>query len=261
MPRFAANITMMYTEYPVLERIERAAAGGFKAVELLFPYTEDIDALGEALDRHGVSLINMNLPPGDWAAGERGIAANPDRTSEFADGVGRAIEIATRLKVPKINCLAGITCETASIDAQYETLQANLMLAAELTERAGILQMVEPINNFDIPGYILNRPSAGFKLIEEIGHPNLCVEYDVYHAQRTEGNLAATLRERFSEIGHIQIADSPARNQPGTGEINYPYIFSVIDEIGYNGWVALEYRPSGQSEESIGWLREWGYFS
>jgi hydroxypyruvate isomerase len=261
MPRFAANLSMLFTEYPLVERFDRAAAIGFKFVEFLFPYGEDIPAIREALTRNGIELINFNLPPGDWANGERGIANDPRRVDEFRDGVARAIEIAATLGVPRINCLSGLTLADVSEADQWQTLRDNLAYAAEQTQSAGIRQLVEPINTYDIPGMFLNRPSRGFALLEEVGHPNLRLEFDVYHAQRTEGNLTATLTQRMDQIGHIQIADSPNRNQPGTGEINYPFVFNAIDETGYDGWIALEYRPSGRTEDSFDWLREWGYWT
>jgi hydroxypyruvate isomerase len=261
MPRFAANLSMLFTEYPVVERFDRAAAIGFKAVEFLFPYGEDVAAIGEALKRNGIELINFNLPPGDWAKGERGLANDPRRTAEFREGVARALEIAATLGVPRINCLSGLTLSDVPEDDQWQALRDNLAYAAEQTRSAGIVQLVEPINTYDIPGMFLNKPSRGFDLLDEVGHPNLRLEFDVYHAQRTEGNLTATLKQRMDRIGHIQIADSPNRNQPGTGEINYPYVFQAIDETGYDGWIALEYRPSGRSEDSFGWLREYGYWT
>ena len=261
MPRFAANLTMMFTEYPVVERFDRAAAAGFRAVELLFPYGEDIAAIREALTRNGIELVNVNLPPGDWSKGERGIANDPRRGGEFRDGVARALEIAAHLGVPRINCLSGLTLSDVPVDDQWQALRENLAYAADQAQGAGLRQLVEPINTIDIPGFFLNAPSRGFALLDEVGHPNLRLEFDVYHAQRTEGNLTATLKQRMDRIGHIQIADSPGRNQPGTGEINYPYVFQAIDETGYDGWIALEYRPSGRTEDSLGWLQEWGYWT
>jgi hydroxypyruvate isomerase len=261
MPRFAANLTMLFTEYPVIERFDRAAAIGFKGVEFLFPYGEDIDAIEQALKRNNLELVNFNLPPGDWASGERGTANDPRRVDEFREGVARAIEIAAQLGVPKINCLSGLALDDIATEDQWQSLSDNLAYAAEQTAKAGILQLVEPINTYDIPGMFLNTPSRGFALLDEVGHPNLRLEFDVYHAQRTEGNLTMTLRQMKDQIGHIQIADSPNRNQPGTGEINYPFVFSAIDDIGYDGWIALEYRPSGRSEDSFGWLKEYGYWS
>lgn len=260
MPRFAANLSMLFTEYPVVERFDRAAAAGFEAVEFLFPYAEDIDAIRAALDRNGLEQILFNLPAGDFAAGDRGMANDPARRAEFLDGVDRAIEIATKLGVSRINCLVGREVPGVSFEDQWATLKENLALAAERMQAAGIMQLLEPLNPFDAPGYVIPTPSLGFKLVEEIGHPNLFLEYDVYHAQRTEGNLTATIKEKIDRIGHVQIADSPGRNEPGTGEINYPYVLKALDETGYNGWVSLEYKPSGPTESTLGWLKTWGYW-
>ena len=257
MPRFAANLTMMFTEHPVLERFDRAAEAGFAAVEFLFPYEERTADLRDALDRNGLELVNFNLPAGDFAAGDRGYANDPRRVAEFRDGVDRALDIAAALGSPKLNCLAGLTLADVPVADQWAALEENLAYAAEEASKAGVLQMVEPLNTFDTPGFLLGTLSAGFALVERVGHPNLKVEYDVYHAQRTEGNLAATIRARIGQIGHVQIADSPGRNQPGTGEINFPYLFAVLDEVGYDGWVSLEYRPLGPSAASVAWLRDW----
>ncbi len=261
MPRFAANLTMLFTEYPVLERFDRAAAAGFRAIEFLFPYGEDIQGIKNALERNGLIQILFNLPAGDWARGERGIANDPRRVAEFRDGVHRALEIASLLGVSRLNCLAGLTLPDVPVEDQWATLRDNLAFAAEAAQSAGVRQLVEPINPFDMPGFLLDRPSRGFALLKEVGHPNLFLEYDIYHAQRTEGNLTATLREHISQIGHIQAADSPARNEPGTGEIHYPFVFRELDATGYDGWVGLEYRPAGSTESSLSWLREWGYWS
>lgn len=261
MPRFAANLSMLFTEYPVLERFDRAAAAGFEAVEYLFPYADDIGAIRAALDRNGLTQILFNLPAGDFAAGDRGMANDPSRVAEFREGVARALDIAGQLGVGRINCLVGRSVAGVSPDAQWETLKANLHFAAGEMAKAGIMQVLEPLNPYDAPGYFIPTPSLGFKLVEEIAHPNLFLEYDIYHAQRTEGNLVATLRERIAQIGHVQIADSPHRNEPGTGEINYPYVLSALDETGYDGWVSLEYKPSRQTEETLGWLKAWGYWT
>lgn len=261
MPRFAANLTMLFTEYPVLERYDRAAAAGFQAVEFLFPYDEDVQGIKSALERNGLTQILFNLPAGDWAKGERGIANDPRRVNEFRDGVRRALDIAALLGVTRINCLTGITLPDVPVEDQWATLRDNLAFAAEAAQEAGVRQLVEPINPYDIPGFFLNKPSRGFELLDEVGHPNLWLEYDIYHAQRTEGNLTATLREKIGRIAHIQIADSPGRNEPGTGEINYQYVFSELDKLGYDGWIGLEYRPSGSTEASLSWLRDWGYWS
>lgn len=254
MPRFAANLTMLFTEYPLAERFDRAAAAGFTGVEMLFPYDEDITAIREALTRNNLQQVLFNLPAGDFAAGERGFANDPARRQEFRDGVGRALEIAATLDVSQLNCLIGINRPDVDLDEQWAAVIENLAYAAEQTASAGVRLLVEPLNAFDAPGFLLPTTSAALELLEQVGHANLSIQYDVYHAQRGEGNITATIREYLSRIGHIQIADSPARNQPGTGEINFPYVFQAIDDAGYQGWVSAEYRPSGTTEESLGWM-------
>lgn len=261
MPRFAANLSMLFTEYPFLERFDRAAAAGFQGVEFLFPYAEDASAIREALSRNGLEQVLFNLPAGDFAAGERGIANDPSRTGEFRDGVARALEIADRLSCPMLNCLIGLELPGSPIEQQWATVESNLAYAAEQAQTASVRQVVEPLNPFDAPGFLLVSPDQGFDLVERIGHPNLSVQYDLYHAQRTAGNLTATIQGRIDRIGHVQIADSPGRNQPGTGEINFPFVLEALDTAGYAGWVSLEYKPLGSTEESLGWLREWGYWT
>jgi len=261
MPRFAANVSMLFTEAPFAERFARAAAAGFRAVEFLLPYQEDIGAIEAGLRDNGLEQVLFNLPAGDFAAGDRGIANDPARAAEFRDGVARALEIATRIRCPKLNCLVGLALPTIPLDLQWGKVEENLAFAAERAAGAGVRLVVEPLNPFDAPGFLLPTASAGFALVERVGHPNLSLQYDIYHAQRTEGNLAHTIADRIGRIGHVQIADSPARHQPGTGEIAWPFVFRTLDEAGYDGWVSLEYRPLGSTEESLGWLRDWGYWS
>lgn len=256
MPRFAANLTMLFTEYPLLERFDRAAAAGFEAVEFLFPYDEDTAAIRAALDRNGLQQVLFNLPAGDFAAGERGFANDPGRVPEFREGVARALEIAGELNCPKINCLVGLTLEDVPLDIQWQTVIENLRHAATEAEKAGVLQIFEPLNTFDTPGFLLSTTAQALMVLDEVKSDNLKVQYDVYHAQRMEGNVCGTLEQFLPQIGHIQIADSPARNEPGSGELNYPYIFNHLDRIGYDGWVSLEYRPSTTTEESLGWMTD-----
>jgi hydroxypyruvate isomerase len=260
MPRFAANLTMLFTEYPLPERFDRAAAAGFQAVEFLFPYDEDVLSIAAALRRNGLRQVLFNLPAGDFVAGERGFANDPARVGAFRDGVERALEIADQLDCRQINCLAGLELPDVPIETQWGTMVDNLRFAAERTSQAGVRLLVEPLNDIDSPGFLLTTTSQGLMLLDEVGHPNLALQYDVYHAQRMEGNLTATLRRHLDRIGHIQIADSPDRHQPGTGEINYPFVLATLDEIGYGGWVSLEYRPAPDTEQSLGWLRDWGYW-
>ncbi len=261
MPRFAANLSMLFTEYPFLERFDRAAAAGFQGVEFLFPYAEDASAIRDALSRNGLQQVLFNLPAGNFAAGERGIANDPARVEEFRDGVARALEIADLLACPMLNCLIGLELPGIPVEEQWATVEANLAYVTEQAQASGVRQVVEPLNPFDAPGFLLVTPDQGFELIERIGHPNLLVQYDLYHAQRTAGNLTATIQVRLNQIGHVQIADCPGRNHPGTGEINFPFVLAALDAAGYAGWVSLEYKPLASTEESLGWLREWGYWA
>lgn len=254
MPRFAANLSMLFTEVPLLERYALAAGAGFRGVEMLFPYAEDIPAIAAELRANGLAQVLFNLPAGDFAAGERGFANNPAKVQAFRDGVERALEIAATLGCGRLNCLIGRELPDVPLDAQWGTVEENLAWAAERTAQAGVLQVVEPLNPFDAPGFLLPTASMGFALVERVGHPNLKLQFDVYHTQRTEGNLAQTIRERIALIGHIQIADSPDRHQPGTGEIHYPYVFASIDDAGYDGWVSAEYKPLGSTQGSLGWM-------
>jgi hydroxypyruvate isomerase len=261
MPRFAANLTMLFTEYPFLERIDRAAEAGFTAIEFLFPYQEDVDGIREALSRNGMQQVLFNLPAGDFAGGERGIANDPNRTGEFREGVAQALEIAAKLDCPRLNCLSGLALEDVPRETQWKTLVENYQYAAEETSKAGVLQLVEPINTFDMPGFMVSNTRQGLQLIEEVDSDNLKLQYDVYHMQRMEGELIGTLKANLDQIAHIQIADNPGRHQPGTGEINYPFVLSQIDQMGYEGWVSLEYVPEGATVDTLDWLRDWGYWS
>lgn len=261
MPKFAANLTMLFTEYPFAERCDRAAAAGFSAVEVLFPYSEDVPALAEALKRHGQELVLFNLPVGDFAAGDRGMANDPAREREFRDGVARAIEVAAATGCTKVNCLVGLALPDIRVDTQLGTVAERLSWAAEELADAGVSLVVEPLNPYDAPGFLLPNTTEAIAMIDEVGHSNLGLQYDVYHAQRVEGNLTATIGRLIGRIGHVQVADSPDRHEPGTGEINYPYVFEALDAAGYDGWVSLEYRPLHQTEHSLGWLKDWGYWT
>lgn len=243
---------MLYTDHPVVERIERAAAAGFGAVEILFPYTENAAALRAALDRAGVELALFNFPAGDFAAGDRGIANDRARIGEFRDGVARALDLAAILRPARFNCLVGKRLPGGSDDDQLAVAAENLAFAAAETKAAGFGLGIEPLNPFDAPGFLVPTSAAAMALIERVGDSHLQLQYDFYHAQRAEGNITATYQALAGRIGHIQVADSPARHQPGTGEINFPYVYSVIDESGYTGWVGLEYNPLGSTEASFG---------
>ena len=257
MPRFAANLTMLFNEVGFLDRFAAAAEAGFTAVEYLFPYDYEAAALKERLAAHGLTQALHNLPAGNWAAGERGIACHPDRTQEFAAGVERAIEYATALGCRQVNCLAGIVPQGVSEDEARSTFVANLQRAAPALQRSGIKLLIEPINTRDIPGFFLNRTAQARAIIEAVASDNLFLQYDVYHMQIMEGDLATTLRRELPLIAHIQVADPPARQEPGTGEINYPFLFDLIDRLGYTGWIGCEYKPTARTADGLGWLRQY----
>jgi hydroxypyruvate isomerase len=260
MPKFAANVSMLFTEHPFLERFARAKAAGFDAVEFLFPYEFDSAAIARELRDNDLEQVLFNLPAGDFAAGDRGMANDPRRVDEFRAGVAHGLRIATELGCGRLNCLVGRRLPDVPDDVQTATLVENLRHAADAAAEAGVRQVVEPLNAFDAPGFFLPTPDAGFALVELVDHPNLSLQYDVYHAQRMSGNLAATIAARIGQIGHVQIADSPDRHEPGTGEINYPFVLQALDDAGYDGWVSLEYRPRENTEASLAWLRQMGYW-
>lgn len=255
MPRFDANLTMLFTELPFLDRFKAAAEAGFTAVEFLFPYEYSKSDLIAALEGNGLSVVLHNLPAGDWAGGERGIACHPDRTAEFRAGVEDAIEYATALDCPQVNCLAGILPAGVTADAARSTLIENLRYAAEKLEAAGIGLLLEPVNSRDIPGFFVDRSSMALEIISATDSRNLKLQYDIYHSQVMEGDLANTMERELSRIGHIQLADNPGRHEPGTGEINYPYLFRRLDELGYNGWIGCEYKPKTTAAEGLSWVR------
>ncbi len=254
MPKFAANLTMLFTEQPFLDRFEHAAKAGFKAVEFLFPYAYPAQDIKARLDANGLTLVLHNLPAGNWDAGERGIACHPDRVDEFRAGVATAITYAKALEVKQLNCLAGKTQPGITEQIHRQAFVANLKFAASALHGASLRLLIEPINTFDIPGFYLSRTAQALDILTEVGSDNAFVQYDIYHAQRTEGELAATMQKVLPRIGHIQLADNPGRNEPGTGEINYPFLFAHLDRIGYTGWIGCEYKPATTTEAGLGWL-------
>ena len=254
MPTFNANLTMLFTELDFLDRLQAAAEAGFKGVEYLFPYPYDKHALAEKLARHELTQVLHNLPPGDWEAGERGIACHPDRVGEFQEGVGTAIEYATALGCKQVNCLAGIAPDGVEAEQLRETFIANLRFAAEKLGEAGIRLLIEPINTYDIPGFYLSRTAQAVEIIDAVGSDNLWLQYDIYHAQRMEGELANTIARHLPRIAHMQLADNPGRHEPGSGEINYGWLFRRIDELGYQGWIGCEYKPAAGTHEGLGWI-------
>ncbi|MGJ7457683.1 hydroxypyruvate isomerase [Halomonas sp. RA08-2] len=256
MPQFAANLSMLFTEVEFLDRFAAAARAGFTGVEYLFPYDYPAETLKARLEENGLTQVLFNLPAGDWAAGERGIACHPDRVEEFRDGVERAIEFATALSCAQVNCLAGIKPQGASDEVARQALVENLRFAAGKLEAAGVRLLAEPINTRDIPGFFLNCTEQALALFDEVGSDNLKLQYDIYHMQIMEGDLAPTIERHLGRIAHVQIADTPGRHEPGSGEIYYPFLFAHLDRLGYRGWVSAEYWPAAGTEAGLGWLRE-----
>ncbi len=253
MPKLAANLTMLFNELPFLDRFAAAARAGFRGVEFLFPYTFHADQIADRLNTFQLDLVLHNLPAGRWDLGERGIACLPDRVGEFQDGVGEALRYARVLGVRQLNCLAGIVPDSVTSDKAHATLVNNLRFAARVLEQEHIDLLIEPINTFDIPGFALSRTQQALDLIDEVSAPNLFLQYDIYHMQRMEGEVAATLRTHLPRIRHVQLADNPGRNEPGTGEINYAFLFRWLDEIGYAGWIGCEYKPKTDTLDGLGW--------
>ena len=255
MPQFCANLTLLFNEHDFLDRFEAAAASGFRGVEYLFPYPYPKEQLAERLARYRLTQVLHNLPAGDWAKGERGIACLPDRVGEFQEGVGRAIDYARALGCTRVNCLVGIAPKDVAPEKVRGTLVANLRFAAASLKAAGITLLIEPCNTRDIPGFYLNRTEQAVDIIEAVGSDNLFLQYDIYHMQVMEGDLAPTIERQFARIAHMQLADHPGRHEPGTGEINYPFLFRFIDGLGYKGWIGCEYRPKATTVEGLDWLK------
>ena len=258
MPRLAANLTMLFNEVGFLDRFDAAARAGFRGVEFLFPYAFEAGQIAERLDSNRLELVLHNLPAGNWEAGERGIACHPNRKAEFEDGVGKAIDYAKALGVKQLNCLAGVKPADVTQSQAYETLVDNLRFAASALKTHGISLLVEPINTFDIPGFFLSGTAQALGIIRETGSDNIRLQYDIYHMQRMEGELAATIKANLPMIGHIQLADNPGRFEPGTGEINYHYLLRMLDEIGYQGWIGCEYKPKNGTVAGLSWMAEHG---
>lgn len=255
MPKFAANLTMMYNELSFLDRFAAAAGDGFKGVEFLFPYAHPADELKLRLQDHGLEQVLFNCPPGDWDAGERGIASLPEREEEFKRGLERAIDYAQILGARRLHVMAGLVQPGQSRARHRDTYLRNLSLAAALASPLGIDVLIEPINTRDMPGYFLTRQDEAHEICREVGASNLKVQCDLYHCQIMEGDVATKLRRNISGIGHMQIAGVPDRHEPDEGELHYPYLFRLIDALGYQGWVGCEYRPRAHTSEGLAWLR------
>ncbi len=253
MPKFAANLTMLFNEHDFLARFDAAAKAGFQAVEFLFPYAFPAAEIKARLQANGLQLVLHNLPAGNWEGGDRGVACDPARVAEFRSGVAQAVEYAAALGVPQLNCLAGKAPAGVAEAELRRTFVANLRFAAAELKKAGLKLLIEPINTFDIPGFYLSRSTQAIDILDEVGADNAYLQYDIYHAQRMEGELAATISKYLPRIAHIQLADNPGRNEPGSGEIHYPFLFRHLDRIGYAGWIGCEYKPAGSTEAGLGW--------
>ncbi len=254
MPKFAANLTMMFNEVPFPQRFAAAARAGFKAVEFLFPYDHAPEDVARWLKENGLENVLFNLPPGDWAAGERGIAALPGREEEFRASVATALEYAHALGTPRLHAMAGLLPAGADRARHRDVFVQNLRHAARELARHGRTLLMEPINTRDIPGYFLNTQVEAHAIREEVGEDNVKVQMDFYHVQIVEGDIAMKLRHYVDHVGHIQIASVPERNEPDDGEVNYRYLFRQLDALGYGGWVGCEYRPRARTEDGLSWL-------
>lgn len=254
MPRFAANLSMLFDEQPFLERFAAAAAAGFRSVEVQFPYDHPVEALQRRLAEHRLELVLHNLPAGNWAAGDRGLACLPGREAEFRAGVATAIRYATALGCRQVNCLAGRTPAGVEPSRVRRTLVDNLKFSSEALGAAGITPLVEMLNTHDVPGFHLHGTAQALALLAEVGASNLKLQFDVYHLHRMEGDVARTLEANLGRIAHLQVADHPGRHEPGTGEIDYRGLFRLLDRLGYAGWVGCEYQPRAGTTAGLGWI-------
>ncbi|QJE02990.1 hydroxypyruvate isomerase family protein [Massilia forsythiae] len=253
MPKFAANLSLLFNELGFLDRFAAARSADFDAVEFLFPYAFEAEQITGRLQRYGQELVLFNFPSGDWTAGERGFACDPRRIGEFQDSVEIALEYALELGVKQLHCLSGKQHPAVAPERAHATFVDNLRFACAALAPHGIRVLVEPINDRDVPGYFLTRSAQAAQVIADAAVDNLFLQYDIYHMQRMEGDLAHNLRELLPLIKHIQLADVPGRHEPGTGEINFPYLFRTLDELGYDGWIGCEYNPRGATLDSLGW--------
>jgi hydroxypyruvate isomerase len=255
LPKFSANLSFLYQDLPFLDRFDAAAKDGFGAVEYLGPYAEPKERVAVALKSSGLKQALFNVPSGDWAAGERGIACLPDRVEEFRTGVSQAIDYAQALACLQLNVIAGLAPPGADPGDLEKVLVENLKFAALRCADAGIRLLIEPINLNDIPRFFLSTTDHAEQILHKVGSDNLYIQYDFYHMQIMQGDLIATFARLQDRIAHVQVADNPGRREPGTGEINYPFIFAELDRLGYDGWVGCEYKPSSGTSESLGWMK------
>ena len=255
MPKFAANLSMMFNEHDFPNRFAAAAKAGFDAVEFLFPYDYSPAEVAQWHKENNLKNVLFNLPPGDWAAGERGIAALPGREAEFRAGVAKAIDYALALGTPQLHMMAGLVPAGSDMAIHRKTYLENMKFAAQALAKHNLNLLLEPINTRDMPGYFLNTQVQAHELRVESGEPNVKVQMDFYHAQIMEGDLAETFKKYFKDIGHTQIASVPKRNEPDDGEVNYPNLYQLLDEMGYEGYVGCEYRPKGKTEDGLDWFK------
>ena len=255
MPKFAANLTMMFNEVPFLDRFAAAASAGFEAVEFLFPYEHTPEVMEQTLRQNRLQNVLFNMPPGNWAAGERGITCIPGRQEEFRAGVDKAVAYALKMGTPRLHAMAGIAPPDADRSACRAVLIENLKYAAAKLAEHNLTLLLEAINNRDMPGFFVNTQAESFEICSAVNAPNLKMQLDCYHMQVMEGDLATKLRRYLPQCGHIQIAGAPERNEPDTGEVRYEYLFALLDKIGYEGWVGCEYRPAGKTVDGLGWFQ------
>jgi len=258
VPKFAANLSFIFQEVGFLDRFAAAAACGFKGVEYLSPYDHRPEVIAEQLNRHGLEQALFNMPPGDWTAGERGIGALPGREQEFRDGVETALVYAKATKCRILHAMAGLWPQARDRAEAERVYIANLRLAADRLAGEGLTLVIEPINNRDIPGYFLNTTTQAMSIIDRVGRPNLKLQLDLYHVQIMEGDLAHRIRALAGHYPHVQIAGNPGRHEPDVGEINYRFLFDLLDELGYAGWIGCEYRPKGETKAGLAWAKRYG---
>jgi hydroxypyruvate isomerase len=258
MPKFAANLSMMFQEAAFLDRFAAAAAAGFRAVEYLFPYEVPAAQISRQLEQHGLTQALFNLPPGDWRAGERGLASLPGREADFIAGAERALEYALATGCKRLHAMAGLWPADRDKSKGETVYVANLRRAADLVAPHGIAVLIEPINLRDMPGYFLNTTGQALAILDRVERDNVKLQLDLYHCQITEGDLAIHIRRLFGRYAHVQIAGVPERHEPDRGEINYSYLFDLLDEIGYDGWIGCEYRPAAGTLAGLVWARGWG---
>lgn len=257
MLKFDVHLGFFYGDKPFADRFAAATADGFKAVEMLSPYEDTPDAVRKLMEAQGQQCILFNSPAGDWNAGERGIAVLEDREADFLAAVDTIVQYATALNCKRINFMAGINKKPEPVYRAFGRLVDRYRHAADVFAKHGITLLLEHINNYDFPGYFVGTPARAFEVIKAVNRDNAMIQFDVYHAQRAEGEVVDFLRNNFDMIGHIQVADNPGRNQPGTGEVNYDFIFTELERLNYQGWIGLEYKPTPNSAASLGWMKKW----